>query len=42
MKEKEYYKEKIIGQIKKVDRTDILVYLDRLINNLLRTSTRNI
>ena len=40
MKEKDYYKAKIIQAIKKVDRTDILVYLDRLIENFLKFSTR--
>ena len=40
MKEKDYYKAKIIQTIKKVDRTDILVYLDRLIENFLKFSTR--
>lgn len=42
MKEKEYYKEKIIEQIKNVERTDILAYLDRFIENLLKFSTHKI
>ena len=35
MKEKEYYKQQIIKTINKIDRIDILMYLNRLIDNLI-------
>lgn len=38
MKEKEYYENKIIEKIKKIERIDILVYINRLIENVLKNA----
>lgn len=38
MKEKEYYEDKIIEKIKKIERIDILVYINRLIENVLKNA----
>ena len=38
MKEKEYYENKIIEKIKKIERIDILVYINRLIENILNNA----
>ena len=38
MKEKEYYENKIIEKIKKIERIDILVYINRLIENVLKNT----
>ena len=38
MKEKEYYENKIIEKIKKIERIDILVYINRLIENILKNT----
>lgn len=36
LKEKEYYKQVIVDAIMKIDRLDLLVYLNRLISNILK------
>ena len=38
MKEKDYYENKIIEKIKKIERIDILVYINRLIENILNNA----
>ena len=38
MKEKEYYENKIIEKIIKIERIDILVYINRLIENVLKNT----
>lgn len=36
MKEKEFYKGEIIRIVNSLDRTDILIYLHRLISNIVK------
>lgn len=36
MEEKEYYKQLIIDMINKVERVDLLIYLNRLIGNIIK------
>lgn len=36
MEEKEYYKQLIIDMINKVERVDLLIYLNRLIENIIK------
>ena len=38
MKEKEYYENKIIEKIKKIEKIEILVYINRLIENVLNNA----
>lgn len=35
-KEKEYYKKAIVDTIMKIERVDLLIYLNRLINNIVK------
>lgn len=36
MEEKEYYKQLIIDMINKVEKVDLLIYLNRLIGNIIK------
>lgn len=36
MEEKEFYKQLIIDMINKVERVDLLIYLNRLIGNIIK------
>lgn len=36
LKEKEYYRQSIVNVIMKVDRLDVLIYLNRLISHILK------
>lgn len=36
MSEKEYYEQAIVEMIKEIDRVDLLIYLNRLISNILK------
>lgn len=36
MEEKEFYKQQIIAIIEKIDRVDLLIYLNRLIENIVK------
>ncbi len=36
MSEKEYYEQSIVKMIKGIDRIDLLIYLNRLISNILK------
>ena len=36
MEEKEYYKQLIIDMINKVERVELLIYLNRLIGNIIK------
>lgn len=36
MNEKEYYEQSIVKMIKGIDRVDLLIYLNRLISNILK------
>ena len=38
MIEKEYYKQEIIKKINKIDRIDILIYINNLIENIMNRS----
>lgn len=35
MSEKEYYEQAIVDMIRKIDRVDLLIYLNRLLSNIL-------
>ena len=37
MSEKEYYEQAIVDMIRKIDRVDMLIYLNRLISNILKS-----
>ena len=36
MSEKDYYEQSIVKMIKGIDRVDLLIYLNRLISNILK------